>query len=220
MQPKNFLIISLLTLFVCLFLINYCDKSITLFLYENRHNPVLKFLAIFEDGIFIQFVPIYAFCIIFSLLLQYKKYALSFTFLLFANVITQVLTVQLKSFFGRSRPFIFTEKAIYGFDFLDDLIVYDLPQSSYAFGFFDGKYCNDSFPSGHSSSLFCLAFSVGLLYKPLRLPLLIYATLVAIARVTTTIHYLSDVIFGAYLAFFVVYLGYEIYAYLLKKIQG
>lgn len=206
-----FLLISFFTLVICLLLIKYFDKPIILFCYENRHHVVIKVLDTIKDGIFIPLIPILLLCMIVSFLLKKFEYTYKFIFLMFVDVLNQLLTIQLKYFFGRSRPFIFIEKQEYLFDFFNGHTCYDLLPTSYAFEFFEGKYCYDSFPSSHSSSVFCLAFSVGLLYIPSRLPLLIYAILVAISRVITTVHYLSDVIFGAYLAFFVVYIGYEIY---------
>jgi membrane-associated phospholipid phosphatase len=212
-----FLYISFFTFVICLLSISYFDKPITLFCYENRTYIIIKALDEIKDGIFIPFIAIYLLCIIVSFLLKKLQYTYQFIFLFFVDIVAQLLTTQLKYFFGRSRPFAWVEKQEYIFDFFNGYKCYDLLPQSYAFDFFYGKSCYDSFPSGHSSGVFCLAFSVGLFYPALRLPLLIYAIFIGTARVITTIHYLSDVIFGAYLAFFVVYGTYEVYHYLLKK---
>jgi len=127
------------------------------------------------------------------------------------------LTSYLKDFFARSRPFVFIENGDANFYFSEPLPYYQLPKTSYAFDWCDGLACYESFPSGHTSSVFWLAFSMGLLYPKLRIPLFIYAFLIALARVFTTIHYLSDVIFGGFIAFFVVYLSYELLIFLYKK---
>jgi membrane-associated phospholipid phosphatase len=179
---------------------------------------IIKGFDSIKEGIYLPLIPIYFICIILSLLLKKLQYTYKFIFLLVVEMLTQAITNNLKSFFGRSRPCALIDKQEYVFDFDNQYNCYDLLPQSYSFEFFDGKCCYDSLPSGHSSSVFCLAFSVGLLYPPLRLPLLVYAISVAIARVVTTVHYLSDVIFGAYIAFFIVYLCYEIYKYLLTKI--
>lgn len=214
-----FFCISFFTLVICLLLINYFDKSITLFCYENRNHTVVKALDVIKEGIFIPLIPIYLLCIIVSFLLKKSQSTYQFVFLLSIDIFTQLFTTRLKYFFGRSRPYAWIEKQEYVFDFFNGYKCYDLLPQSYAFNFFGGKFCYDSFPSGHSSSVFCLAFSVGLFYPALRLPLLAYAVLIALARVITTVHYLSDVIFGEYLAFFVVYSGYEIYKYAILKIS-
>jgi membrane-associated phospholipid phosphatase len=217
-KTRYFLLISFFTLVICLLLINYFDKSITLFCYEKRNHIIIKIFDTIKDGIYFPTVPIYLLCIILAFLFKKLQYTYQFIFFLLADIFTQLFTTRLKYFFGRSRPYAWIEKQEYVFDFFNGYKCYDLLPQSYAFNFFGGKSCYDSFPSGHSSSVFCLAFSVGLFYPALRLPLLAYAVLIALARVITTVHYLSDVIFGAYLAFFVVYSGYEIYKYAILRI--
>lgn len=200
-------------------MIKYFDKPIILFCYENRNHAVIKALDTIKDGVFIPLIPILLLCMIVSFLLKKIQYTYKFIFLMSVDLFSQLLTNYFKYFFGRSRPCIFIEKQEHVFDFLNGHKCYDLLPTSYAFEFFEGKYCYDSFPSSHSSSVFCLAFSVGLLYAHLRLPLLVYTIIIAFARVITTVHYLSDVIFGAYLAFFVVYIGYEIYNFGIKLVR-
>lgn len=212
-----FFLISFFTFVSCLLLIAYFDKSITLFCYENRNYIIIKVLTTIKDGIYLPIIPIYLLCIVLSFLLKKWNYTTQFLFLLLVNIFSQLLTTRLKYFFGRSRPFTWIEQKEYTFEFFNGYKCKDLPPNSYAFEFFDGKSCYDSFPSSHSSSIFCLAFSVGLFFPVLRFPLMIYAILIALARVITTVHYLSDVIFGAYIAFFVVYGLYEIYCLLLNN---
>nr|WP_052311258.1 phosphatase PAP2 family protein [Bernardetia litoralis] len=136
---------------------------------------------------------------IISVILFKKKFAFYFFFLLIADTICLSLTSILKSFFGRSRPFSIIDEDIY--TFLGEC-----------------QYC-ESFPSGHTSSAFCMAFSIGLLYPSLRPILLFYACAVAIGRVATTIHYFSDIVFGAYLAFVVVYSIYAVFDFSGKQLN-
>lgn len=57
-----------------------------------------------------------------------------------------------------------------------------------------------SFPSGHSTTVFALALSLGLIWPRLRWPLLLLAGYLAFTRVVIRAHYLSDTIAGAILA--------------------
>jgi len=54
-----------------------------------------------------------------------------------------------------------------------------------------------SMPSGHATTAFAAAVAVALLWPRLRLPMLIYALLIAASRVVLDAHYVSDVIAGA-----------------------
>ena len=55
----------------------------------------------------------------------------------------------------------------------------------------------DSFPSGHTPSVFAAAVGIGLLLPPSRLPLLAIAILIGTSRVATGSHFPSDGIVGA-----------------------
>ena len=54
-----------------------------------------------------------------------------------------------------------------------------------------------SFPSGHSTTAFAVALSLGSFYPEIMLVLLILAANVAISRVIVGMHFLSDVLAGA-----------------------
>jgi membrane-associated phospholipid phosphatase len=54
-----------------------------------------------------------------------------------------------------------------------------------------------SMPSGHATTAFAAAVAVALLWPRLRIPMLVYAVLIAASRVVLDAHYLSDVIAGA-----------------------
>jgi membrane-associated phospholipid phosphatase len=57
-----------------------------------------------------------------------------------------------------------------------------------------------SFPSGHAAVGTALAIGIGTFYPRLRVPLAVAAAAIAASRVALTVHYLSDVICGAYAA--------------------
>ena len=170
---KIFLLISLGVLLTCSLFIFFLDKPLTIFLHSFKGSIIINTFEIIGRGFDIIFIPVYLSLLAISVILFRKKYIFNFSFLLIADMICQILTSVLKVFFGRSRPFLIIDKGIYTF-------------------FGDCQYC-ESFPSGHTSSAFYLAFSIGLLYPPLRPILLFYACAVAIARVATTLHYFSDI---------------------------
>ena len=61
-------------------------------------------------------------------------------------------------------------------------------------------YAYASFPSGHASTSFGLAFALGLLWPALRWPALAFAAAIAASRVLLNVHHLSDVLASIMLA--------------------
>jgi membrane-associated phospholipid phosphatase len=175
------------------------DKPLTIFLHSFKGSIIIHYFDVIGRGFEISNITVYLVFLIISIILFKKKYIFNFSFLLITDTICQILTSVLKHFFARSRPFSIIDEDIYTF-------------------FGDCQYC-ESFPSGHTSSAFCMAFSIGLLYPSLRPILLFYACAVAIARVATTIHYFSDIVFGAYLAFVVVYSIYAVFDFTKKQLK-
>lgn len=102
--------------------------------------------------------------------------ALVFGAIVFPGMIVNVLKVVI----GRVRPHRLIEAQHWGFD----------P--------FTFDYDTSSFPSGHSSTIFGLAFALGLLFPRWRVPFFALALLVGLSRVAILAHYPSDVIVGAY----------------------
>lgn len=88
-----------------------------------------------------------------------------------------------KVLLGRYRPIEYFEHAKYGFHFLS--LKHDLNSS----------------PSGHATEAFAGLFAIAKMAKKSWLSplLLLIAALIAISRVYAGAHYLSDVIFGAYI---------------------
>ena len=94
-----------------------------------------------------------------------------------------LFAVCLKYLIGRVRPSQFAEFGAY---YLSPLTIH----SEFA-----------SFPSGHSTNLFALAFSLCVFLPRLRIPLLFLASGIAFSRVIIGEHFLSDFAGGALLSF-------------------
>jgi membrane-associated phospholipid phosphatase len=117
------------------------------------------------------------------LLLRKKKPIIaSAGLLLFSSVALSGLTADLiKVIAGRARPKLFFGETLYGFDFLR----------------FEHSWI--SFPSGHSATAFSVASTLCILFPRYRSIFLLWAALIALSRVVTTQHYISDVLVGSLL---------------------
>ncbi|KAF0115753.1 MAG: Phosphoesterase PA-phosphatase related [Rhodospirillaceae bacterium] len=88
----------------------------------------------------------------------------------------------LKAILGRSRPRLLFEQNVYGFDAFDGL-----------------HWATQSFPSGHSQTIWA-AMTVLMVLRPnCRLAFIVVGCLVSVSRVATTVHFLSDVVMGGFL---------------------
>jgi undecaprenyl-diphosphatase len=67
-----------------------------------------------------------------------------------------------------------------------------------------------SFPSGHSTTAFAVAFSLGSFYPEILPILLVLAINVAVSRIVIGMHYLSDVVVGSGMG---VLLGYAAFRF-------
>jgi undecaprenyl-diphosphatase len=105
--------------------------------------------------------------------------AVRVTFLFAAIALPSLVVTIIKRLIGRARPFVGGHV---------DPFLYMPPvwRPDYA-----------SMPSGHATSAFAAAVAVGLLWPRLRIPMLVYALLIAASRVVLDAHYPSDVIAGA-----------------------
>lgn len=96
----------------------------------------------------------------------------------FTVALAGLVTNALKVVFARARPWRLVEDGSFGFHWFD-----------LARGW-------DSFPSGHATAIFALAFALGRLRPRLAPGLLVLALPVALARVVVTNHYPSDIVAG------------------------
>lgn len=102
---------------------------------------------------------------------------LSFVFLAIGAPV--LFTAIVKRLIGRARPLVSEIVNPYSYDPL-------VWKESYA-----------SFPSGHSTNVFAAAIAIGAIWPKARLPMWIYAVLIAASRVMVDAHFPSDVIAGA-----------------------
>jgi membrane-associated phospholipid phosphatase len=102
----------------------------------------------------------------------------------FTAVAASGLLVQfLKGIIGRTRPKLWFNEGEYGFA---------------PFNF--GEYDYNSFPSGHSATVFAVAVALGFFWPQARRWLLIVALLTALSRVIVSSHYPADILAGAVVA--------------------
>ncbi|WP_316160151.1 phosphatase PAP2 family protein [Bradyrhizobium sp. SZCCHNRI20481] len=98
----------------------------------------------------------------------------------FFAVLSAVLAAQvLKYVIGRGRPFVGGKANAFNFD----------P--------FNGTPAYFSMPSAHAVTAFALAFAMSAIWPRLRVPMFIYAVVIALSRLVLLAHHPSDVVAGA-----------------------
>jgi membrane-associated phospholipid phosphatase len=100
-------------------------------------------------------------------------------FLFLAVAVSALVTEILKWSIGRGRPFVGGEA------------------NAFHFSHFAGNSAYYSFPSGHATTAFALAFAVSALWPRARLAMAIYALIIAATRLVLLAHHPSDVVAGA-----------------------
>ena len=105
--------------------------------------------------------------------------AVRISFLFAAIALPSLFVTIVKRVIGRARPFV-------GGHLDPFLYAHPVWRPDYA-----------SMPSGHATTAFAAAVAVALLWPRLRVPMLIYAFLIAASRVVLGAHYVSDVVAGA-----------------------
>ncbi|MFZ2448699.1 MAG: phosphatase PAP2 family protein [Syntrophobacteraceae bacterium] len=103
-------------------------------------------------------------------------------FVFCAIAVSGILNAVLKYVFGRYRPGMLLDHGLYGFRF------------------FSTGYDYTSFPSGHANTVTALLLALCLISKRFGPASILIVPPLAMSRVVIGSHYLSDVIFGSYLA--------------------
>lgn len=156
------------------FLMNI-DHSIFYFFNHTLSNPVLdqviEFFYAIPGRILIYLIPAIL------LFLGTKRLKFSMLTLLAAFGVTSGVYKTIKYAVQRPRPFHVLQDV--------NLVL--------------GEHSGYSFPSGHSSTSFCIATVVAMRYPGLRYPAFIAASLVALSRPYVGVHYPSDILVGGIL---------------------
>jgi membrane-associated phospholipid phosphatase len=100
-------------------------------------------------------------------------------FLLFAVLVPVLASELIKYVVGRGRPFVGGQA------------------NAFNFSHFAGTEAYASFPSGHATTAFALAFAVAALWPRARIAMLVYALAIAATRLVLLAHHPSDVAAGA-----------------------
>lgn len=100
-------------------------------------------------------------------------------FIFLAVAVSNLVTEVLKYCIGRGRPFV-------GGD-----------ANAFHFSHFAGVPAYYSFPSGHATTAFALAFAVSVIWPKARLAMAVYAIVIAASRLVLVAHHPSDVVAGA-----------------------
>ncbi len=100
-------------------------------------------------------------------------------FIFFAVLFPVLVGEMIKWVVGRGRPFV-------GGDV-------------FHFSHFDGSGAYSSFPSGHSTTAWALAFAVAAVWPRVRAPMIVYAVIIIATRLVLLAHHPSDVVAGALL---------------------
>ncbi|KRR02019.1 phosphoesterase [Bradyrhizobium jicamae] len=100
-------------------------------------------------------------------------------FIFCAVVVSNLVTEVLKYCVGRGRPFVGGEA------------------NAFHFSHFAGNPAYYSFPSGHATTAFALAFAVSVVWPQARHAMAVYALIIAASRLVLLAHHPSDVVAGA-----------------------
>ena len=100
-------------------------------------------------------------------------------FLFFAVLVSALIAEVIKWCVGRGRPFVGGEGNVFHFSH------------------FSGSGAYASFPSGHATCAFALAFAVSALWPQARIAMLVYALVICATRLVLLAHHPSDVVAGA-----------------------
>lgn len=100
-------------------------------------------------------------------------------FVFFAVLVPVLVGEVIKWIVGRGRPFVGGEA------------------NAFNFSHFAGTEAYSSFPSGHATTGFALALAVAAIWPRARIPMLVYALVIAATRLVLLAHHPSDVVAGA-----------------------
>ena len=150
--------------------------------------PIVDLVVIFIAN----WLPYIASIFLFGIFIWRKKFSKNALVLVFFSVVVALiarlpLVFLIQLFINRPRPFAF-----------DSQIINIL-----------GKPSTSSFPSGHATFFFALAAALFILDRKLGSILFLIVSLMGFARIIAGVHWLTDILGGAFLGISVVYLAYS-----------
>jgi membrane-associated phospholipid phosphatase len=151
----------------------YCKKELS-----GTVRDIAQIITVWGDAKWYYGLLIIAFIIVY-LIMKNKLFTRRVIYILFSLITTGIVNTAIKWLAGRHRP--------------KNLFNHDL----YGFSFFGVGYELTSFPSGHTSVVFCIATAISMLFPRLCIPVFITALIIGMSRVIITSHFLGDVIGGA-----------------------
>lgn len=191
MTKKNFLIFALFFSIPIIYCYFYLDTNLILETQDIRTNyyVILKILSILisPPTLLVIFTTIFAW----ALFIQKSKKIAEFYFpLVYGLIMTNAFIRIIKVIFGRSRPDHFLTDGVYQFH----LISFD-------------RYFS-SFPSGHAASIGSLMGFLACTYPKKAFWIILIGLSLSFVRVFIGAHYMSDVLIGDFIGFYITCLCY------------
>ena len=185
-RPTKMILISM-PIVVLFCTIGYFTFDLTLTKYfasvfsDNKVRGIIKDIS--KLGIATFYLIFAAVCfIIFRFIKKKKTWSNRSLFVFLSISFSGVLVLIFKFVLGRYRPRMFLEEQLYGFQFFQ----------------LKGKLT--SFPSGHASTIVALMLALYFISPKYRVVYFAVAFVVVISRVLICHHFLTDVVFGSYIA--------------------
>ena len=148
---------------------------------DTKIRSILKDVS--KLGIATFYLIFAALCFMFFRFIKKKRVWSNRALLVFLSIsISGILVLIIKYIFGRYRPKMFLNEQLYGFQFFE----------------LKGKFT--SFPSGHASTIVALMLICYFISPKYRVIYFAIAFVIVISRVLVCHHYLTDVVFGSYVA--------------------
>ncbi len=159
----------------------FLDKRLVAFFQQSPHSHRQVWEFITQAGVSTAYIVTSLILFVFFQWIHKRELWANKALLVFLSVtLGGLFNAVLKFLFGRYRPKALLEEGLYGFTF------------------FKTEYIHTSFPSGHANTAAALVVALCLIFPRYRLIFLSLALLVIMSRVALCIHFLSDVIWGAY----------------------
>jgi membrane-associated phospholipid phosphatase len=163
--------------FLDLIIAKYCASTFN----DVNTRRILKDIS--KLGLATFYLPFAAVCFMFFRFIKKRSVWSNRALFVFLTIsFSSIIVLILKFIFGRYRPKMFFEEQLYGFQFFQ----------------LKGKLT--SFPSGHASTIVALMLALYFISPKYRVFYFAIAFVIVISRVLVCHHYLTDVVFGSYIA--------------------